>query len=69
MSSEKPKHKIIRTVKEGDLIRTDERTWQTKNYMIYNSERLGFLCDCRAFMFNDKVPCKHILRVKEEFNV
>ena len=69
MEEKKPKHKIIRTVKEGDMIKVDERTFQTKDYMIFHSDRLGWLCDCKAFMFNDKEPCKHILRVKKEFGV
>jgi len=68
MEEKKPKHKILRTVKEGDMIKVDERTYQTKDYMIYNSDRLGWLCDCKDFMFNSQkkkgYECKHIKRAQ-----
>ena len=64
MSEQQKKHKILRTVKEGDMIKVDERTFQTKKYMIYNSESKGWLCDCLDFIFGNK-NCKHIKRAKE----
>ena len=63
---EKRKHKTrLKEYKDdGEIHKEDDRTWYIGSYMIYNSQRLGFVCDCKAFMFDDTKPCKHILRVK-----
>ena len=65
MSVEKRKHKTrLKEYKDDEIHKEDERTFYIGSYMIYNTDRLGFICDCKAFMFNDTEPCKHINRVK-----
>lgn len=61
MSSKKrPKTKL----RDDDTIVTvDSRTWYIRDYMIFNSEKLGFVCDCRDFLFGNS-NCKHIQRIK-----
>ena len=55
----------LKEFKDDEIHKIDDKTFYIKEYMIYNSDRLGFLCDCKAFMFNDTEPCKHIIRVQK----
>jgi len=61
------KHRIRREKNTDEIVNVDEKTWYIKNYMIFNSDRIGWTCDCKSFTFNVDDECKHILRVKEEF--
>lgn len=70
--SSKTKHKLRRADKktEDEIIKIDCKTWQIKDYMIFNSDSAGWLCDCMAFVMNiedngNTKECKHILRIKE----
>ena len=63
----KVKHKIRREPKNDDIVKIDDKTFQIKDYMIYNSDKLGFICDCKDWMFKNH-ECKHILAVKEQFS-
>ena len=64
MSVEKRKHKTrLKEYKDDEIHKEDERTFYIKDYMIYNSERMGWTCDCKDFMFGNS-NCKHIQRVK-----
>jgi len=61
------KHKKTKLKNTDDIVKVDDKTWYIKNYMIFNSDRLGFVCDCKSFTFNIGEECKHIIAVKEEF--
>lgn len=61
MEKKRPKTKLR---SDDEIVRVDSKTWYIRDYMIYNSDRLGFVCDCKAFMFDDTKPCKHIERIK-----
>ena len=65
MEEKKKKFKPrLKEFKDDEIHKLDDKTFYIKEYMIYNSERSGWLCDCKAFMFDDTKPCKHIIRVK-----
>ena len=62
-----PKKKFkarLKEFKDDEIHKLDDKTFYIGEYMIYNSDRKGFLCDCKAFMFDDTQDCKHIIRVK-----
>ena len=61
MEKKHPKTKL-RT--DDEIVRVDSRTFYIKDYMIYRSENIGWTCDCKAFLFNDKEDCNHIQRIK-----
>jgi len=44
------------------MIKVDARTFFKDEYLIYNSNRKGWVCDCRGFMFTG--DCKHIKEAK-----
>ena len=68
--SQKPKHKIRQKArKDDDIVRSDTRTFFIRDYMIYHSQDDRWLCDCKAFVFNDKEDCKHIIRIKAEYKI
>ena len=54
----------LKEFKDDEIHKIDDKTFYINSYMIYNSDRLGWLCDCKAFMFDDTKDCKHIIRVK-----
>jgi hypothetical protein len=68
--------------KSEDMItQVDQQTYYHKRskepdkdpYMIFNSNSLGWLCDCMSFTMNiddkGKSNCKHIDAIKKEFNI
>ena len=68
LSQEKKiKHKPrLKEYKDDEIHKEDDRTFYINEYMIYNSDSKGFLCDCMDFVMNinkDKYHCKHIKRV------
>jgi predicted nucleic acid-binding Zn finger protein len=74
--TKKTKHKLRRKdpKTEDEIIKIDCKTYQIKDYMIFNSDSKGFLCDCMSFVMNIQdngttKDCKHILRIKKEYNI
>ena len=67
MSEQKKQRKHKTRLKEykddGEIHKEDDRTFYIGSYMIYNSDRIGWCCDCKDFMFGNP-ECKHIKRVK-----
>lgn len=65
----------------ADIERIDEKTFYVKSsqpdkepYMVFKSENKGWVCDCPNWYYNlddhDKsIDCKHIKRIKSEFNI
>ncbi len=62
-NQKKPKHKKIR-FNPKEMTRLDSRTFQYREYVIYNSERKGWICDCKDYMFGN-INCKHIQAAKD----
>ena len=60
MEKKRPKTKLRI---DDEIVKVDSKTFYIKDYMIYNSDRIGWCCDCKDFMFGNS-NCKHIQRVK-----
>jgi len=50
-------------MKRIKMIKIDSKTFYKDNYMIYNSNRKSWVCDCEGFRYTG--DCKHILQAKE----
>ena len=82
MTDKKKKIKVqsFRKMKD-DITRIDTNTFYVKSsdpdrepYMVFNSISKGLLCDCMDFVMNiedngNTKLCKHILRIKKQFNI
>jgi len=44
------------------MIKIDSKTFYKDNYMIYNSNRKSWVCDCEGFRYTG--DCKHIEEAK-----
>jgi len=77
------KHKKIKLSKLGDgITQIDSQSWYVKSerdpnkepYLVFNSNSKGWLCDCMNFVMKIEdsgktINCKHILMVKQKFNL
>lgn len=66
---------------DNDITQIDSQTYYHKSsdpdkepYMVFRSNGKGFLCDCMSFVMsmtdtNSNPECKHIVRIKKQFNL
>ena len=70
MSDQKKKKLKVRLkeFKDDEIHKIDDKTFYINSYMIYNSDRKGFLCDCMDATINVGKQCKHIKKVQEHIS-